>query len=199
MSASGTGLYGARAAAAGLREHAVAIAYATAVVVPVATYWGGAFPNVALIVAGTQQRFGGSPPTLVLVLGPLAAVATVHFARGLYWSRWMPIEAGERPVPRHASAVNGEGQLGEETVGSGHGGGENGPRALRVRRIEAALLVVVVGIVAALLAGLADPLAIGSGGFGWKQIVLLIVGLVAIAVGARAALRIRRSDLGDRS
>jgi hypothetical protein len=49
--------------------------------------------------------------------------------------------------------------------------------------------MVVVGVVAALLAVLANPLGIGSAGFGWHQVLLLVVGLVLAAIGAVVALR----------
>lgn len=44
--------------------------------------------------------------------------------------------------------------------------------------------VVLVGVVAALIAALADPLGIGgSSGFGWSQGVLLAVGILLIVAG----------------
>jgi hypothetical protein len=42
------------------------------------------------------------------------------------------------------------------------------------------MVVVLVGVVAALLAVLANPLGIGHAGFGWKQGVLLAVGILLI-------------------
>ena len=48
-------------------------------------------------------------------------------------------------------------------------------------------LLVVLGVIAVFLAALADPLGIGNGGFGWHQILLLVVGLVLVAVGAFVA------------
>jgi hypothetical protein len=51
------------------------------------------------------------------------------------------------------------------------------------------MVVVVVGVVAALIAALADPLGIGGEeGFGWKQGVLLAIGIILI-IGGIAALR----------
>jgi len=49
--------------------------------------------------------------------------------------------------------------------------------------------MVVVGLLAALVAGLANPLGIGHSGFGWHQGLLLGVGVVVAVVGAVVALR----------
>jgi hypothetical protein len=49
--------------------------------------------------------------------------------------------------------------------------------------------MVVVGLVAALVAALANPLGIGNSGFGWHQGLLLGVGVVVAVVGAVVALR----------
>jgi peptidoglycan/LPS O-acetylase OafA/YrhL len=54
-------------------------------------------------------------------------------------------------------------------------------------------LIILVGVVAALLAALADPLGIGDFGFGWKQILLLAVGIVLIVAGGVMVLRTPRS------
>lgn len=59
---------------------------------------------------------------------------------------------------------------------------------------QAGLLIVVVGIAAALLAALANPLGIGNEGFGWKQVVLLVVGIVVAVIGAVVMLRAPGSD-----
>ena len=59
---------------------------------------------------------------------------------------------------------------------------------------QAGLLIVVVGVAAALLGALANPLGIGNEGFGWKQGVLLGVGIVVALVGAAVILRAPRSD-----
>jgi len=56
------------------------------------------------------------------------------------------------------------------------------------------LLIVVVGIVAALLGALANPLGIGHSGFGWKQVVLLVAGIVLAVVGAVVVLRAPSSE-----
>lgn len=51
-------------------------------------------------------------------------------------------------------------------------------------------MVVLVGVVAALIAALADPLGIGGDeGFGWKQGVLLAIGILLIIAGGVMALR----------
>jgi hypothetical protein len=51
-------------------------------------------------------------------------------------------------------------------------------------------LLVVLGVIGVFLAALADPLGIGgSGGFGWHQILLLVVGVVLFVVGAVVARR----------
>jgi hypothetical protein len=54
---------------------------------------------------------------------------------------------------------------------------------------QAGLLIVVVGVAAALLGALANPLGIGRSGFGWKQGVLLAAGILLAVVGAVVALR----------
>ncbi|MEK6326140.1 MAG: hypothetical protein AABM66_01270 [Actinomycetota bacterium] len=59
---------------------------------------------------------------------------------------------------------------------------------------QVGLLIVVVGVAAALLGGLANPLGIGHTGFGWKQGVLLAAGIVLTVVGAVVALRAPTSD-----
>jgi hypothetical protein len=51
------------------------------------------------------------------------------------------------------------------------------------------MLILVVGVAAALLGALANPLGIGHTGFGWKQVVLLVVGIVLAAVGAAVIFR----------
>lgn len=49
---------------------------------------------------------------------------------------------------------------------------------------------IVLGVIAVVLAALADPLGIGGQpGFGWKQGVLLGVGLVLVIVGVVVARR----------
>ena len=54
---------------------------------------------------------------------------------------------------------------------------------------QAGMLILVVGVAAALLGALANPLGIGHTGFGWKQVVLLVVGIVLAVVGAAVVLR----------
>jgi len=56
------------------------------------------------------------------------------------------------------------------------------------------LLIIVVGLAAALLGALANPLGIGHSGFGWKQVVLLVAGIVLAVVGAAVVLRAPSSD-----
>jgi hypothetical protein len=51
------------------------------------------------------------------------------------------------------------------------------------------VLVAVVGVLAALIAALANPLGIGDPGFGWKQGVLLAIGIFLIIAGGVVALR----------
>lgn len=54
-------------------------------------------------------------------------------------------------------------------------------------------LLLVLGVVAIILSALADPLGLGSGGgFGWKQIVGVIVGGLVLIVGAIVFSRARR-------
>jgi hypothetical protein len=53
-----------------------------------------------------------------------------------------------------------------------------------VKRQVAGLLLVVLGIVLALVSGLASTLGIGAGGFGWKQIVGVVVGAALALMGA---------------
>jgi hypothetical protein len=59
---------------------------------------------------------------------------------------------------------------------------------------QTGLVIVVVGIAAALLGALANPLGIGHTGFGWKQVVLLVAGIVLAVAGAVVVLRAPSSD-----
>lgn len=69
LSVAALGLYGDRAAAAGLREHLAATAYAVAVTAAIGIFWGGALP-----------------PTAPLVLtAAVFLAACLHFGRRLYW------------------------------------------------------------------------------------------------------------------
>ena len=61
---------------------------------------------------------------------------------------------------------------------------------------QAGLLILVVGLIAALIAALANPLGIGSGGFGWHQGLLLGVGIVLALAGAVIVLRAPSSGPG---
>jgi hypothetical protein len=58
------------------------------------------------------------------------------------------------------------------------------------------MAVALVGVVAALIAALADPLGIGDQGWGWKQTVLLVVGIVLVIAGGVMALRSPSSATG---
>jgi hypothetical protein len=49
--------------------------------------------------------------------------------------------------------------------------------------------LVVVGVAAALLAALANPLGIGHSGFGWHQVLLLVIGILLAVVGAVVVFR----------
>jgi hypothetical protein len=51
------------------------------------------------------------------------------------------------------------------------------------------MVVVLVGVIAALIAVLANPLGIADPGFGWKQGVLLAIGILLIIAGGVMALR----------
>jgi hypothetical protein len=65
-----------------------------------------------------------------------------------------------------------------------------------VSRRQIGIVIVLVGIVAALFAALADPLGIGEeGGFGWKQLVLLAIGIILI-IGGITVLRSPVSGTG---
>ena len=57
----------------------------------------------------------------------------------------------------------------------------------------------VLGIARAFIAALADVFDIGEHGFGWKQIVGVIVGLAAFAVGAVVLVAARSSGRSDES
>ena len=54
---------------------------------------------------------------------------------------------------------------------------------------QTGIVLVVIGIVAALVGGLANPLGLGEPGFHWKQGLLLGVGIVIAIVGAVIAWR----------
>jgi hypothetical protein len=58
-------------------------------------------------------------------------------------------------------------------------------------RRQIGMVVALVGVVAALIAVLADPLGIGGDEdtFGWKQVVLLAIGIVLVIAGGFMALR----------
>jgi hypothetical protein len=60
------------------------------------------------------------------------------------------------------------------------------------------MVIVLVGVVAALIAALADPLGIGGAEdeFGWKQISLLVVGILLIIAGGVLALRSPSPETG---
>jgi hypothetical protein len=58
------------------------------------------------------------------------------------------------------------------------------------------MVVGLVGVVAALIAALANPLGIGDPGFGWKQGVLLAIGILLIIAGGVMALRSPSSGTG---
>jgi hypothetical protein len=60
-----------------------------------------------------------------------------------------------------------------------------------VSRRQIGVVVALVGVVAALIAALADPLGISGAEneFGWKQILLLAVGILLIISGGVLALR----------
>jgi hypothetical protein len=59
------------------------------------------------------------------------------------------------------------------------------------------MVVVLVGVVAALIAALADPLGIGgSSGFGWSQGVLLAIGILLIIAGGVMVVRSPSSGTG---
>ena len=59
---------------------------------------------------------------------------------------------------------------------------------------QTGLVILVVGLAAALLAVLANPLGIGHSGFGWHQVVLLVAGIVLAVVGAVVVLRAPSSE-----
>jgi hypothetical protein len=62
------------------------------------------------------------------------------------------------------------------------------------------MALVLVGVVAVLIAALADPLGIGGteAAFGWKQVALLAVGILLILGGAMV-LRARGNGTGSTS
>jgi hypothetical protein len=58
------------------------------------------------------------------------------------------------------------------------------------------MVLVLVGVVAALLGALANTLGIGHAGFGWKQGVLLAIGVLLIIGGGVLAFRSPGSGTG---
>ena len=58
------------------------------------------------------------------------------------------------------------------------------------------MLLIVLGIAAALLAALANPLGIGNPGFQWKQGLLLGVGIVVALIGVVVMLRATGPGVG---
>jgi uncharacterized RDD family membrane protein YckC len=63
-------------------------------------------------------------------------------------------------------------------------------------RRQVGLVIVLVGVVAALIAALANPLGLGNPGFGWKQGLLLAIGILLIIAGGVTALRSPGSGTG---
>lgn len=63
-----------------------------------------------------------------------------------------------------------------------------------MKRQVAGLVLVVLGIALALVSGLASTLGIGVGGFGWKQIVGVVVGAALALTGAGLALASARTS-----
>ena len=61
-------------------------------------------------------------------------------------------------------------------------------------RQAAGLLLVVLGIALALVSALANTLDIGKGGFGWKQIVGVVVGVALALMGAGLVLASTRTS-----
>ena len=66
--------------------------------------------------------------------------------------------------------------------------------AARRGRWRVGLLLVALGLGLTLVSALANALDIGAGGFGWKQIVGVIVGAAAAVVGAALVLASRRTS-----
>jgi hypothetical protein len=62
---------------------------------------------------------------------------------------------------------------------------------------QTGVLLLVVGLAAALLAVLANPLGIGHSGFGWHQVLLLVVGIVLALVGVGVVLRAPTSGAAE--
>jgi hypothetical protein len=56
-------------------------------------------------------------------------------------------------------------------------------------RRQIGMVVVLVGVVVALIAALANPLGISDPGWGWKQSVMLALGILVIIAGGAMALR----------
>jgi hypothetical protein len=63
-----------------------------------------------------------------------------------------------------------------------------------VKRQVAGLLLVVLGIALALVSGLASTLDIGMGGFGWKQIVGVVLGAALALFGVGLVLASARTS-----
>lgn len=61
----------------------------------------------------------------------------------------------------------------------------------RMDRKRLGLVVAGVGIVIAAVSALVDELGLGTGGFGWKQITGVVIGLVLSGAGAAIALATR--------
>lgn len=63
-----------------------------------------------------------------------------------------------------------------------------------MHRRTAGIVLIGAGLVLGLLSALANPLGIGAHGFGWKQIVGVIVGATALLAGAWVAGRNSRGS-----
>jgi threonine/homoserine efflux transporter RhtA len=59
---------------------------------------------------------------------------------------------------------------------------------------QTGIVIIVVGIAAALLAALANPIGLGDPGFHWRQQTLLGVGIVVAIVGAVITWRASKSE-----
>jgi hypothetical protein len=69
--------------------------------------------------------------------------------------------------------------------------------APQMSRRQIGIVVALLGVVAALIAALADPLGIGgSSGFGWTQGLLLAVGILLVIAGGVMVVRSPSSGTG---
>jgi hypothetical protein len=58
------------------------------------------------------------------------------------------------------------------------------------------MVVLIVGVIVALIAALANPLGISDPGWGWKQTLMFVVGILLVIAGGVTVLRSPSGEAG---